>query len=70
MKKLAIMCVFLSGCSAAYVPVVMQAIDQVAKLVQDRTGKSISDLPMECIIDPVSKGDKEVNVLCTIQLEK
>ena len=68
MKKLAIMCVLLSGCgAAAYIPVMAQAFTEVAKLVQESTGQSISDLPMECIIDPI---DTEVNILCTIYLEK
>lgn len=62
------MCVLLSGCGAGtYIPVMAQALEQVAKMVKDSTGQSISDLPMECIIDPI---DTEVNILCTIYLEK
>lgn len=73
MKNAALICLlFTSGCAggAAYVPILAAVLEQVGKMVKDKTGKDISELPMDCTIDPVSDGDKEVNVLCTIHLEK
>lgn len=57
------------GCAEAtpYIPAISSAITQVQKLVQDRTGKDLSELPVTCEQDFVP-ATGTLDILCSVQV--